>query len=307
MEVAIIFAIGWVASHAFSEKRDEYSASQEAHREKYLAKLRQNHPSWGHARRERYLNNAARRNALGHFAYLLRHGWSSTFNDFGDGWKKAKAAHEEWKAERDKNGEKKPGWLATFKAGWKNRWGRRAKATGYYEARPDLTPDGSKPSSDVDISKPDGTPPGGGGGQPEPATGTQPSGPTTADGASDAQVVQLRPANNTTQAPGNTAGPTNGSTAVEYNLDASKAEINGIGEYVGSKVSVIEQIIADAMAGDNMTADTESMKHLANLQEALSNVRAHANAFVDSVNKHAAGQEYANTGHAAKTDYLKSS
>jgi hypothetical protein len=69
---------------------------------------------------------------------------------------------------------------------------------------------------------------------------------------------------------------------------------------------VIEQIIADAIAGD-MNKDPEAMGHLASLQEALSNVAAHANAFVDSVNKHASGQEYANSGHAAKTEYLQSS
>jgi hypothetical protein len=138
---AAIFAIGWVMSHAFSEKRDEYGASQEAHREKYLTKLDKHHPSWGRARRERYLNNAARRNALGHFAYLLRHGWSSTFNDFAHGWKNAKTAHEEWKAEHPKD---RPSRWQTLKNGWNDNGQRRREAAeaaaAEREAKADDTP-----------------------------------------------------------------------------------------------------------------------------------------------------------------------
>lgn len=122
MELAFIFCIGWVVSHAFGEKRDEYSASQEGHRDKYLAKLGRSHPSWGHARRERYLHNAARRNAAGHWAYLLRHGWSSTFNDFAHGWNNAKTAHGEWKAERP---EDRPSPWRMLKSGWNDNSRRR--------------------------------------------------------------------------------------------------------------------------------------------------------------------------------------
>jgi hypothetical protein len=141
MEIAFIFAIGWVASHVFGEKRDEYAASQEGHRGKYLQKLRSDHPSWNHSRQEKYLRNATRRNALGHFAYLLRHGWSSTFNDFGDGWKKAKDAHEEWKSEHPKD---KPGRWQMLKAGWADgdRQRKEAAAAAEREAQAiDTTPD----------------------------------------------------------------------------------------------------------------------------------------------------------------------
>lgn len=294
MDILFIFAIGWVMSHAFSEKRDEYSAAQEGHRDKHLAKLKNNHPSWGHARRERYLQNAARRNALGHFAYLLRHGWSSTFNDLGDGWKNAKAAHEEWKNENPKDGKKVGRW-ATFKAGWKDSLARRPKATGYYEARPDLTPEPTP--------NPEPDPPGG-----KPTAEPVDDAPATTDpwldddGARNARILPWP----NTSTPGGSAGPTNGSTAVEYNFDASKAAIGNIGEGVASYASRVEQIQADAIAG-GLNADTEAMTILSSLQEAIQNVRALASAYVDNANKHQSGQEYANTGHAAKTDYLRSS
>lgn len=329
---AFVFALGWVASHAFGEKRDEYEHAQDAHREKYMNRLAQKHPHWSKARQARYLQNAARRNAAGHLAYLLRHGWSSTFNDFTHGWKTAKAAHEEWKAERAANGES-PSPLQALKAGWRRnkatREAEKAKAAPiepspaptsapapdphwrekhdlenkyqrYAELRrrsgSDLTPAQLVSEVDVDRDKAE-----------ELAQSWndrfQHENPEPAGTDADAKVLPIT--GRATKAPGNTAGSTNGSTTVEYSLDASKAAISEIGEYNGAKISVIEQIIADAIAG-NLSADTESMSHLANLQEALANVRAHANAFVDSVTKHAAGQEYANTGHAANTDYLKS-
>lgn len=315
MEILLIFCVGWVMSHAFGEKRDEYEHAQDAHREKYMKRLAEKHPSWSKTRQARYLQNASRRNALGHLAYLLRHGWSSTFNDFAHGWDKAKAAHEEWKAEHPK-GDKKPGWWATFKAGWNDKSRRREEAAVEREKQAPRVPD------------PAPTP------KPEKVQRCEWCGSEISEGnvrevvlhglpctvcpacykphdprqqtdkeASDAKVYPW-PSNDQTS--GNTAGSTNGSTTVEYNLDASKAAINEIGAYGASKVSVIEQIIADAIAGD-MNADPEAMSHLASLQEALSNLTAHANAYVDSLNKHASGQEYANTGHAAKTDYLKSS
>lgn len=293
---AFVFVLGWVASHAFGEKRDEYEHSQDAHREKYMRKLADKHPSWSKARQARYLQNAARRNALGHFAYLLRHGWSSTFNDFAHGWDKAKAAHEEWKAEHPKD-DKKPSWWATFKAGI-----QKERATRYVEKAK------AEPAQPKQAPTPAVTPP------PVPAptpaaddeTETDPW--LTDDEARDAQIFpwpagKPAPAN---QTPGDNAGQTNGSTTVEYNLDATKAGISEIGQYATSKMSMIEQIVADAMAG-GMSADQEAMGLLASLNEALRNVAAYASAFVDSVNKHASGQEYANSGHAANTDYLKSS
>jgi hypothetical protein len=296
MELLILFAIGWAASHAFSEKRDEYSASQEAHRQKYLAKLKNDHPSWSPARSGRYLQNAARRNALGHFAYLLRHGWSSTFNDFGEGWRKAKSAHEEWKEGHPKGG-KKPGWLATLKAGWKDSMTRRPKATGYHEPRPELTPE---PTPNPEPDPPKGKPSSDSSGQADEPAKTSPW--LDENAAKDAQILPWP----NTSTPGGNAGPTNGSTAVEYNFDGSKTTIRSIGQSVASYASTVEQIQADAIAG-GLNADTQAMTLLSSLQEAIQNVMSLASAYVDNANKHQSGQEYANTGHAANTDYLRSS
>jgi len=280
MDLIFLFAIGWVMSHAFSEKRDEYSAAQEAHREKYLAKLAKDHPSWGVRRGQRYLDNAARRNALGHFAYLLRHGWSSTFNDFGDGWKKAKAAHEEWKNEHLK-GSKKPGAWATFKAGWKDRWARRPTATSYYEPRPDLTPE-SKPKPETNGTNPSTVKP-----QAEP---TWPG---------KISIV-------TDTITGSTE-PTNGRTPMEApNLDAARAALNAKATAYRTDASGTEQLTADMIAG-GMAADQDTMRHIAAMNEALATAAAHADAASGGLGKHQGGQEYANSGHAAKTDYLKSS
>ena len=292
MDILFIFAIGWVMSHAFSEKRDEYSAAQEGNREKYLAKLTNDHPSWGHARRERYLQNAARRNALGHFAYLLRHGWSSTFNDFHHGWKKAKAAHEEWKNEHPK-GEKKPGWWATFKAGWKDSLARRPKATGYYEARPELTPETPDPEPAKGHPQPK---------QPEPATDPW----LTDEEARDAKVYPWPNETADTQPSGDPAGTTNGSTPVEApNLDAARAALNVKAAAYRTDASGNEQLTADMIAG-GMDADQDTMNHIAAMNEALATAAAHAEAANAGLGKHQSGQEYANSGHAAKTDSLKS-
>jgi hypothetical protein len=299
MEILFIFAAGWVLSHAFSEKRDEYQAAQDAHREKYLDRLNRRHPSWTRARKERYLQNAARRNALGHMAYLLRHGWSSTFNDVHHGWKNAKAAHEEWKAEREANGEK-PGWWQTFKAGWKKRWAERKKtadkrANESKGDRPDPTPDPEPtPKKEEEDNK---------------ETPKQPGAPPESNG--DASVHTLHPKTNwqdqTKSTSGGTAGSTDGSTSMEApNLDAARASVQQEGAKAASSAAGLEQVSADVMAG-GLGADSESMQHLTNMQEALRNAAAYGEAFATSTGKHSAGQEYANTGHAAKTEFLKSS
>lgn len=112
----------------------------------------------------------------------------------------------------------------------------------------------------------------------------------------------------TTKTPGNVTGSTNRSTAVtEFNFDASKAIANNIAQTTLGFASQLEQVQADAMANGNLTADTEAMKILASMQEALRNVAAFSNAYIENANKHSSGQEYANTGHAANTDYLRSS
>lgn len=297
MELALIFAVGWVSSHVFGEKRDEYEHSQDSHRDKYMRRLAAKHPHWSKARQSRYLQNAARRNAAGHLAYLFRHGWSSTFNDFVDGWKKAKDAHEEWKAEHPKD---KPSRWQTLKAGWGDQAKRRQKTTADRTPKSAYVPDPEKPTPPKPTTdETDRT--GGTESADDSATGPQ----LTDDLTRSAQIYTWP--GTRAGAPINPAGSTNRSTTMEFNFDRTRTEMNGINEFTTRTLSVVEQIIADAMAGENLSRDTETMGHLASLQEALSNASAQATAVAASMTKHASGQEYANTGTAANTDYLRSS
>lgn len=65
----------------------------------------------------------------------------------------------------------------------------------------------------------------------------------------------------------------------------------------------VEQFIADLLAG-GMGNDQETINHFAQAQEYLASARAAFHAGVQSMGKHQQGVEYADTGHAAKTEWL---
>lgn len=65
----------------------------------------------------------------------------------------------------------------------------------------------------------------------------------------------------------------------------------------------VEQFIADLLAG-GMGNDQETINCFAQAQEHLASARAMFQAGVQSMNKHQQGVEYANTGIAAKTEFL---
>jgi hypothetical protein len=291
MSYAFIFCVGWVVSHAFGEKRDEYSASQEAHRDKYLAKLDRNHPSWGRARREKYLRNAAGRNTLGHFAYLLRHGWSSTFNDFGEGWKRAKEAHEEWRAENPKG---RPGRWRTFKAGWKDRWSRRPKADEA-KAAPEPTPSPEPPPT------------------PEPADDA-PKATKSWLNEDEARSAQILPWPNT-PAPGDKAGSTNGEP-VNNTMTSTTGEAHNLDDVRRNSAAFVIDVTKVLFAADQLLADTmrfaskdrESIALLQQNIEGLNNVIAGFSKMPASLSKHAPGEEYASQQHSVDNiDALRSS
>jgi hypothetical protein len=290
MEFLFIFCVGWVLSHALNEKANEYSAAQEAHRDKYLARLNRDHPSWDRSRRERYLRNAARRNAGGHFAYLLRHGWSSTFNDFGEGWKKAKDAHEEWRKDHPKGGEKPSRW-ATFKAGWKDRWDRRPK---------DEEPRNTNEPTPTPDPEPTKTPPPPE--QPEQAPETEPW--LTDEEAADAEIYPWpaqNPANTTT--PGNNAGSTNGAP-VPATINAGEAtNLDDVRRNSASFVNTLNQVhaAADQLLADTLrfaSKDRESRARLERGLEAINNAMAEFGGMPQSLKKHQEGEEYANSAHS---------
>ncbi|GAA4626789.1 hypothetical protein GCM10023196_036470 [Actinoallomurus vinaceus] len=310
MDFVIVFCIGWVLRHAFDEKTDEYRHSQEAQRERYLAQLSKRHPTWDGERKERYLKNAARRQAAGHFAYLLRHGWWSTGADIVQGWEAAKAEHEQWREEHPK-GDKPSRWR-TFQAGWK-----RAKETRPETPKRPEQPRMPEPSTTL---KPDPAPtaerpsP-----EPTPATSDDQAVPVSGkthrwlsdEEARDAEVLPRPsqadfPEHATT--PGAPAGPTNGSsTPMEApKLVAARAAVNQVRAQVATLAAGLEQVKADAMVG-GLASDSESMATLVRLEETLNTAVAHANAFVTgSTARHQDGEEYANREHAVTNiDYLK--
>lgn len=297
MPFLVIFVIGWVMCHISEGRTAEFRASQKAHRKAALKDLKRKHPTWDRERRERSLKNSARRNAAGHLAYQLRHGWFPTFADLRDGYRTARDGHDQWRGRRaDGQGTRNPFW-----AGWRGAHDRKKAEREAAEK------DGRGPDDDP-------TPTPGRDPEPEPAAKTtpppapsnpapappEPSPAAQADDRPDAEVIPIKSS-------GNASGSTNGGTAVEApSLDAAKAALADVGQWASTKSSGLEQVAADAMAG-GLGADGESMKLLANCQEALNSAAGFASAFVASTAKHAPGQEYADSGHAAKTEYVKSS
>jgi hypothetical protein len=324
MEIVIIFCVGWVMSHAFGEKRDEYEHAQDAHREKYMRKLADKHPNWSKTRQARYLQNAARRNALGHIAYLFRHGWSSTFNDIVHGWNNAKAAHEEWKAERPKDGKEPSPWQ-TFKAGWKDKSRRREEAAVEREKQASRVPDsvptpkpklakrckwcGNEIASGQDnevvlqglplavcpacykrhnLDK-------------QHASDKQTADPQpTGEEAGDAKVYSW-PSNNQTS--GNTAGPTNGAPVTTTITAGEAGSIEDVRQNSAGFVQTLQQVhaAADQLLADALrfaSKDRESLAILENGIEQLNNVIATFGRMPASLGKHIDGEEYAQRAHS---------
>lgn len=294
MGLLIIFAVGWVLCHVAEGRTAEFRESQRAHRKETLKDLKRKHPAWDRNRRERSLKNAARRNAGGHLAYQVRHGWFPAFADLRDGYRTARDGHEEWRSRRDAGQDTR----GAFRAGWwdalkRKRAEREAKNADRRGPDDDPAPtDGRDPEP-----APKATPP------PSPSE-PAPAPPEPAPAAKtgdhpDAEVIPIKS--------GTASGSTDGGTPVEApNLDAAKTVVGDVGIWANIKALGLEQVAADAMAG-GLGADSESMRLLANCQEALNSASGFAGAFVASTAKHAPGQEYADSGHAAKTEYVKSS
>ncbi|MCW2900887.1 MAG: hypothetical protein JWO67_3152 [Streptosporangiaceae bacterium] len=118
MGFLILIGIGWAVGYMFEGKAAEYRAAQGQYRKQLNRRLRQQHPSWDKSRRARSLWWGARRNAAGHFAYQLRHGWSPAVADIRDGFSAARNQHQEWLQRRQDSGEPIPGLRNAIRAGW---------------------------------------------------------------------------------------------------------------------------------------------------------------------------------------------
>lgn len=89
------------------------------------------------------------------------------------------------------------------------------------------------------------------------------------------------------------------------NIDAAHANASGLSSQLGTVSAGLEQMEADLIAG-GLDNDQGAMEKFAAAKESVLNAQAASTGFVGELGKHAAGQEYANSGHAAKTDFLKS-
>jgi hypothetical protein len=118
MGFLILIGIGWAVGYMFEGKAAEYRAAQGEYRKQLNKKLKSQHPSWDKSRRARSLWWGARRNAAGHFAYQLRHGWSPAVADIRDGFSAARAQHQEWLQRRQDNGEPLPSLRNAIRVGW---------------------------------------------------------------------------------------------------------------------------------------------------------------------------------------------
>jgi len=152
MGLLLLVAIGWALCHIFEGKAAEYRTAQDRYRKQLNKELKSRHPSWDKSRRARALWWGARRNALGHFAYQLRHGWSPTVADMRDGFVAAKKQHQEWQERRAATGEPVPPLRNAIRAGWERAKAkfRRGAAAEASEPEPTTpTPKPEEPTSRV--------------------------------------------------------------------------------------------------------------------------------------------------------------
>lgn len=283
-----LFMVVWLIRGAWDGKVAEFRASQAHVREQ----VDQRHPHAPKERREQMVRNAARRNTIGFGLYQLRHGWPALWTAVADGWDDARRGHQEWLDRREQAGEpRRPGWRETVREAWRRRRNTPEAETTEPEsgeAKPTPRPEPPKPS-------------GGGKPAPEPqqpptpaTTGGRPAGPPPIP---EPVVPHLRPVPQ--------QRPTGGSMEAP-NLDAARQAITAAASSAGAITSGLEQVIADMIAG-GMSNDQQTMSRIAAMQEALNDAQAYGSAAVASMGRHASGQEYADTGHAARTEYLKTS
>jgi hypothetical protein len=278
MELLLIYVVVYIVGNAWDAKAAEYGASQQAAHDR----IDRRYPNASPARKEQLLKRAGRRQAAGFAAYQMRHGWPSLRIAIHKGWKDARTSHEEWLADTTD----RPAARDAARHAWDtSRPNKRAKQTEQPQPQPPRDPD---PQAAPEPTRPDPA-----------AKSAQPD--TAEPKAKDAKVVPF-------VKPGQPSQPqsTGGTMSEAPNLDAVRAAAQQESQRLGERVSAWEQIIADMLAG-GMAKDKEAMAAVAGLQEALNNAQALAASIIGTFGKHEGGEEYANSGHAAKTEYLQRS
>lgn len=116
MMVAAIFTAAFATRHVVDGKAVDFHDAQQQRREQ----IARQHPGWSAGRIEAAQKWGARRNAIGHLAYQLRHGWFPALRDLRDGFRNARAAHDAWLEERGETRPGRPSLIEAIAAGWKH-------------------------------------------------------------------------------------------------------------------------------------------------------------------------------------------
>jgi hypothetical protein len=157
--------------------------------------------------------------------------------------------------------------------------------------------------------------------KPAPAPAAAPAAPAAAasspadagpvrGGAAVLTLVEPQPApspirSETATSTGGTAMTTpNGGSMEAPNIDQARQIAMRQAQGLQSAVSGGEQYVNDMLAG-GMGADAATIQAAQTAQEATAAAAAAWAQVVSGINKHTAGEEYANSGIAAKTEYLK--
>lgn len=116
----VAFAAAWLMRGVWDGKVADVRGDEKA----VNARLERHHPKWDENRRKNFAHFAANRQGLGKVAYQLRHGWSESAADVGDGWRSAKRAHQDWLKDREHDGvTRRP----TLREWWQAGWGRNLR------------------------------------------------------------------------------------------------------------------------------------------------------------------------------------
>ncbi|HEY3958681.1 MAG TPA: hypothetical protein VGM53_35410 [Streptosporangiaceae bacterium] len=141
---------------------------------------------------------------------------------------------------------------------------------------------------------------------PVPEPGTQGSSPAARNGtpASPGQTAGRTP--NPSQHGGNTmpTGTSASSSMEAPNIEAARQAASQQAQHMQAAVSGGEQYANDLLAG-GMGNDKATMAAVATAQEATANAAQAWQNVINGLNSHQQGEEYANTGRAAKTDFLQ--
>lgn len=287
MEIVIAFIAAWIIKSVWEDKSADFHGSKA----EVAKRINQAHPNWSKERRQAAVRNAQRRHGAGWVGYQLRHGWIPMFGDIADGFRAARIAHADWKANRPPEPD---GWWQKVKGAWKSGWaGAKSAAASKAKAAASKVKDAAtgdtSPKDAPDA--PDATR------TPDPAdNGTKPYSPTPAPGP------QPKPAGTGRTPENNPGGPMSGETG---GYAGAQQFTDNVGQSLTQFEASVEQYEADIIAG-GLGNDPAAMATLAQMREGLETAKAGAGGHQAALNSHEQGAEYAQTkgDAAAKTEWL---